>query len=160
MKRLLVLTVALGMCASLVGCGTDPRDGLVAATIQQVEAAATKVGNIRTKIDEAVKKTEPGKTPDFKDVLVEVDGLKKIGKSMQELNVRVAALGSKNTEEERKRLTDENRAPLKKALERIAEAHAKLNETLAAVETDHKDALKTVRDKLTEADAEFEAISR
>ena len=160
MKRYVVLTVALGMCASLVGCGSDPRDGLVAATIQQVDAAATKVTSIRTKIDEAVKKTDPGKTPDFKDVLVEVDGLKKIGKSMQDLNVRVAALGNKNTDEERKRLTDENRGPLKIALERIADAHAKLNQTMAAVEADHKDALKTVREKLTEADAEFEAISR
>jgi hypothetical protein len=57
-------------------------------------------------------------------------------------------------------LTDKNRLPLNKANERVAEARAKLNETLASVEAQHKDALKTVREKLTEADAEFEAISR
>jgi hypothetical protein len=160
MKRLLILTVALGTCVSLVGCGSDPRPGLVTATIQEVEAAATKVSTIRSKIDEAVKKTEAGKTPDFKEVLIEVDGLKKIAKQMQELKVKADALKDKTTEEERKELTDKNRLPLNKANERVAEARAKLNETLAAVEAQHKDALKTVREKLTEADAEFEAISR
>ena len=160
MKRLLVMTIALGMGVSLVGCGSDPREGLVAATIQEVEAAATKVSNIRNKIDDAVKKTETGKTPDFKEALLEIDGLKKIAKLMQELKVKADALKDKTTEEERKELTDKNRLPLNKANERVAEARAKLNETLAAAEAQHKDALKTVREKLTEADAEFEAISR
>ena len=160
MNRLLVLTVALGMCVTMVGCGSDPREGLVAATIQEVEAAATKVANIRTKIDDAVKKTETGKVPDFKEVLVEVDGLKKIAKLMQELKAKADVLKDKTTDEERKDLTEKNRVPLNKANERVAEARAKLNETMAAVEAQHKDALKTVREKLIEADAEFEAISR
>ncbi len=124
MKRLLVMTIALGMCVSLVGCGSDPREGLVAATIQEVEAAATKVSNIRNKIDDAVKKTETGKTPDFKEALLEIDGLKKIAKLMQELKVKADALKDKTTEEERKELTDKNRLPLNKANERVAEAHA------------------------------------
>ena len=160
MKRLLVLTIALGMCVTLAGCGTDPREGLVAATIQDVEAAATKVTSIRTKIDDAVKKTEPGKALDFKEALVEVDGLKKIAKLMQELKAQADVLKDKTTDEERKDLTEKNRVPLNKANERVADARAKLSKTMADVEAQHKDALKTVREKLIEADAEFEAISR
>lgn len=61
MKRVLVLAAALGMALNLVGCSSDPREGLVAAAVTDVDNAATKVTNIKVKIEDAVKKAEPGK---------------------------------------------------------------------------------------------------
>jgi ribosome recycling factor len=160
MKRVLVLMGALLIAVAVPGCGSDPREGLVDATAGDVETAATKVTNIRMKIEDAVKKTEAGKTPDFKEALLEVDALKRIAKEMQEFKIKADALKDKTTEEERKDLADKIKPRLNNAIERVAKAKKELNETMAAVEAQHKDALKTVREKLAEADGEFEAISR
>jgi predicted nucleic-acid-binding protein len=160
MKRLMVLGAALVMGVTLVGCGSDPRKGLVDGTVENLQNAATKVANINKKIDEAVKKTESGKTPDFKDAIQEVESLKDIAKKMRTLKTETEALKEKTPEEEQKALRETIRGPLNDAIERLSKAKRDLNDTLAAVEQEHKDALKTVREKLTEAEGEFEAIAR
>jgi PBP1b-binding outer membrane lipoprotein LpoB len=160
MKRVLMLVGALLMAMTIMGCASDPREGLVDATAGDVETAATKVTNIKLKIEEAVKKTETGKTPDFKEAILEVEALKRIAKEMQDFKIKADALKDKTTEEERKDLADKIKTRLNNAMERVAKAKKELNETMAAVEAQHKDALKTVREKLIEADGEFEAISR
>ena len=160
MKRALVFVGALSMAATLVGCGSDPREGLVAVALGDVENAATKVTNIKAKIEEAVKKTEVGKTPDFKEALLEVDALKKVAKEMQKHKMEADTLKDKTTEEERKDLTEKFRSRVNSAIDRAAKAKKELNDTMVAVETQHKEGLKIVREKLAEADGEFEAISR
>ncbi len=159
MKRVLVLAAALGMALNLVGCSSDPREGLVAAAVTDVDNAATKVTNIKVKIEDAVKKAEPGKAPDFKEALLEVDALKKIAKEMQELKMKADALKDKTTEDQKKELSDTFKIRLNTANERVAKAKKELNDTLVAAEAQRKDALKSVRDKLAEADGEFESIS-
>src|ERR1700683_4768915 len=160
MKRVLILAAALAMGTTLVGCGSDPREGLVAAAVTDVDNAATKVSNIKLKIEDAVKKAEAGKAPDFKDALLEVDALKKIAKEMQELKMKADALKDKTTEDEKKELSETFKIRLNTANERVAKAKKELNDTLVAVKAQHKDALTTVREKLAEADGEFESISR
>lgn len=160
MKRVLVLVSVLGLCVSVVGCGSDPREGLVAATVNDLGNAATKVANIKAKIEDAVKKTEAGKTPDFKEAILEVDALKKIAKEMQELKMKTESLKDKTTEEERKALADQYREQVANVVERLSKTRKELIEAIASVESQHKDAFKPVRDKLVEAEGEFEAISR
>ena len=160
MKRVLPALGAMIMCGVMIGCGSDPREGLVDAAVVGVETGATKVMNIKNKIEDAVKKTETGKTPDFKEALLEVDALKKIAKEMQDLKIKADALKDKTNEEERKDLADRIKPRLNSAIDRVVKAKKELNETMVAVEAQHKDALKTVREKLAEADGEFEAISR
>src|ERR1022692_2695668 len=155
MKRLLVSSLALGMCLALVGCGSDPREGLVNGTVEKLQNAATKVANINKKIEEAVKKTESGKTPDFKEAILEVESLKNLAKEMQRLKTETEALKEKTPEEEQRALRDKIRGPLNDAIERLSKAKKDLNDTLVAVDKDHKDALKPVREKLTEAEGEF-----
>jgi chromosome segregation ATPase len=159
MKRVLTLVGALLTCVPLVGCGTDERAGLVATTVTQLEDAATKVANIKRKLDEAVKKTKVGENPDFKDVNAEVDSLKKIAKQMQELKLKADALKEKTTAEEREELK-KYRGNVNTAIDRLSTSRKELNETLIAAEEHHKEALKAVRDKLQEAEGEFAAIAR
>jgi hypothetical protein len=160
MKRLLYATGALLLGIMLSGCSSDPREGLVDATVGDIETAATKVQNIKSKIDAAIKNTEAGKTPDFKEALQEADALKKIGKEMQEYKIRADALRGKASEEERQELTERIKPRLNKAIDRAVKATRELNETLASVDAQYKDALKPLRDKLSEANGEFEVIAR
>ncbi len=160
MKRALVLMGVLALSAGLVGCSTDPREGLVAATVGDLETAATKVANIKTRLDDAVKKTEVGKNPDFKEAILEIDGLKKIAAEMKNKKNQADALKDTTTEEEKKELTDRVKGRLVDVVDRLSKAKKELNDTMAQLEVQHKDALKTVREKLIEADGEFEAISR
>lgn len=146
-------------CLTLVGCGSDPREGLVAAAVGDLDSAATKVQNIKNKVDDAVKKSS-GKAPEFKEAIAEVDALKKIAKDMQELKLRADALAGKTTEEERKDLTDKYKVQLNQAITRLTKARNELKASIVAAETQDKDAVKPLRDKLEEAEGEFEAISR
>ncbi len=160
MKRTLVLCGSLFLCLLLTGCSSDPRDGLVAVTIGDIETAATKIDNINTKIKDAVKNTDPGKTPDFKEAAKEVDALKGIAKEMQKHKLEADAIKDKATEEDRKEIAVKYRDAVNRAIDLVATKKKELNETLIEVEANHKGALKEVRDKLTEADGEFEAIAR
>lgn len=160
MKRMLVFCSGLLLSLVLTGCGSDPRDGLVAATVNDINTAASKIDNIKNKINEAVKNAEGGKTPDFKEAAKEVDALKGIAKEMQRRKLEAEAIKDKGTDEERKEIAENYRKRVNDAIELVSMKKKELNETLAAVEADHKSALKEVRDKLAEADGEFEAISR
>lgn len=91
--------------------------------------------------------------------MLEVDALKKIAKEMQELKMKADALKDKTTEDQKKELSDTFKIRLNTANERVAKAKKELNDTLVAAEAQRKDALKSVRDKLAEADGEFESIS-
>ncbi len=107
-----------------------------------------------------LSETETGKTPDFKEAILEVDALKKIAKELQELKMKADALKDKTTEEERKKLAEEFSGKVNSAIERLSKSKKELNDTMVAVDAQYKDALKGVREKLIEADGEFEAISR
>ena len=159
MKRVWMLVGALVMSVTMVGCARILREGLVEATVGDVETAATKVMNIKNKIDDAVKKTETGKTPDFKDALLEVDALKRIAKEMQEFKIKADALKDKTTEEERKDLSDKikprSSAPLTASARRKRSSTRPWRRSKLSTKMP-----KTVREKLAEADGEFEVISR
>src|SRR5437660_9875853 len=98
MKRVWMIMTALVMGVTMVGCASDPREGLVEATVGDVETAAAKVMNIKNEINNAVNNTPSGKTPDFKKAELEVDALKRIAKEMQEFKIKADALKDKTTE--------------------------------------------------------------
>ena len=159
MKRVLAFgTLALSIF--VVGCGSDSREGIVGATVQNLDTAGSKYANIKEKVDEAVKKTEVGKTPDFKEAVAVVDSLKEIGKQMQKLKLEAEAIKHSVSEEEKKEQADRYKARVDTAIERLTKERTTLMETLATVEQQHKGALKVLREKLTEAEGEFETIAR
>src|SRR5271165_2504694 len=88
MKRLSFLLGVFIFSLSATGCGSDPREGLTSVAVAAINSSATMVSNIKGKIEDAVKKTETGKTPDFKDAIAEIDALKKKAKEMQEFKMK------------------------------------------------------------------------
>jgi flagellar hook-basal body complex protein FliE len=161
MARMLGLTGPIVMLVTLVGCESDPREGLISDTKAQLEAAAAKVSKIKGKVDEAVKKaTETNKPPDFKETAEEAAGLKQIAAQMKDLKMKADGLKDKTTDEQRRKLTETYKDPINNAIDRLSKARKELNDKMVEVEKDHKDALKDVRAKLVEAEAEFELIAR
>jgi hypothetical protein len=98
MKRVLTLLAGLALAVTVVGCAAEPRDSLVDSIVGYVDGAASKVTSIKNKIDEAAKKTDAGKAPDFKDALSEIDALKKIATEMREKKINADAIKDKTTE--------------------------------------------------------------
>ena len=56
MKRMMAYLGAMTLCATLAGCSTDPREGLINSAVQDLKTAATKVETINSKIKEAFDK--------------------------------------------------------------------------------------------------------
>lgn len=161
MKRVVLSLVALLPSVLLVGCGSNPREALSNQAINQIGNAASKVDAIRVAIEDARKKTEADKTPNFEEAIKEVENLKTAGQEMKDLKNRADAMDkTPATDEEKRELAAKIKKRLNVELTRMYDARKSLNETIAAVEKDHKDALKTLRAKLAEVDGEFEAISK
>ncbi len=154
MKRTLALLGALMLCATLAGCSTDPREGLVDAAVQDLNTAATKVTTINTKIKEAFDKSPD--SPDFKEVLNDIGGLKNIASDMKAKRTQANQLKSTTTPEERQELAKQVKVKLNEVITRLSKANAELDETIKA---HNRETLKVVLDKLLEANSEFQAIS-
>src|SRR5471030_2787657 len=121
MKRTLALFGGMALCVTMVGCATDPREGLVAAAVEDLNTAASKVTTIKTRLEDAFKKAkETGKDPDFKDVLLDVDGLKKIATEMKIKRNQALALKTSTTTEEQKVLANSIKSKLNDVIGRLS----------------------------------------
>ena len=93
MKRLLQVGGVLSFCLILAGCGDDSREGLISDTVGMMNQAATEMGNIQKRVNEAVKKFEDGKTPLRDRLLTSTD---RVGK-LATIPVVVQAVNKANT---------------------------------------------------------------
>src|SRR5450755_364278 len=103
MKRLLVLACTFLLCGFLAGCSTDSREGLIEDTINMVAEAANDVSNIKSRVNDAIKKAdEKGTKLDLTEAGKAADQLKKLGEEAQKIKRRI--------ELDRASITDEDRA--------------------------------------------------
>ena len=77
---------------------------MISDTISLLDLAATDVGNITTKVNDAVKKVEDGKSTklDLTDANKATEQLKKTGEKTQEIKRRIEQARSSVTDDERK----------------------------------------------------------
>lgn len=158
MKRLLGLSI-LGLAFAIAGCGSDPREGLISTTIENMRNAASQLANIKDRINEMVKKTDKG-TPDMKPVLEAVKSLKDIAKDVQKLLLQTEKIKEPLSEEDQKRLTSKYGEKLNDAITQINKERKGLKEALDSAEAKFKDAAKDLRKRIEETDGEFEVIAR
>ena len=165
MKRFLVLGSAFLLCGMLIGCGTDSREGLIDDTIGMIETAATDVGNIKTRVNEAVKRVQDGKDPklDLDLAMKAADQLKKIGEESQKIKRRIEQERATITEEERKTYTEKKRERLSAAFGTLQKRHTELNKALADAEqlsASAKTEVEKLREKFRDAQSPFESLAR
>ena len=81
MKRLLQAAGILSVSIVLAGCGSDSREGLIDDTVGMMNQAATEMGNIKKRVNEAVDKVKNGTSNklDLAEAMKAADELKKSG---------------------------------------------------------------------------------
>jgi hypothetical protein len=165
MKRFLVLCGAFFVSSLLVGCPSETRDGLVSDTIQRIELAATEIGNINSRVKEAIKQAETdNKKLDLTAALAAATKLKDTGDEAQKLKRRIEQVRSQITDEDRKAYAQKHKDALNVAFTSLLKKREELRLTLADAEKLHvpgaQVAVKEFREKLVEAESPFEALSR
>jgi len=166
MKRVLVLGSTFLMCGILIGCSSDSREGLIDDTITMIETAATDVGNIKSRVVDAVKKVNDGTEQklNLNEALKAADQLKKFGEESQKIKRRIEQERAPLTEEERKSYVEKKRDKLKSAFDILLKRHVELNKALAdAEQINHPSAkieVEKLRDRFRDALSPFESLAR
>ena len=164
MKRFPVLVCTFLVCGILVGCGADSKEGLIEDTVNMVQEAANHVSTIKSKINEAVKKSEEkGTKLDLTDAGKAADQLKKHGEESQKLKRRIELQRGSVSDAEKKEYAENKRSRLQSAFEDLVKKRDELNKVLAKAETINQAAKKAVedlRDKIRDAESPFESLAR
>ncbi len=164
MKRTLVLAGAFCLCGLLVGCGTDSREGLIEDTINMVQQAATDVGNIKSRVNEAIKKADEKRTKlDLTDAGKAADQLKKLGEEAQKIKRRIELDRASVTEEDKANYADKKKERLASAFSDLLKQRNELNKALTnaeAINQAAKDAVEKLRERIRDAESPFEALAR
>ena len=163
MKRFLVLCSAFLFSGLLVGCGSDSRVGLVKDTTGMIETAASNVGNIKTRVDDAVKEASGGKKLDLSQAIEATKELKVTGDKAQEIRRKIERVRASITDEEKKTYAESEKSKLTAAFEDLKTQKEQLRVALADAEKlpgNAKNEVKTLREKIIEAESPFEALSR
>src|SRR5260370_30102050 len=163
MKRLLVFFGAFVLCSLFAGCGSDTQEGLVSDTIQMIGLAANEVANIKTRVEEAVKRHEDGKKFDLADAIEATTKLKEAGDQAQKIGRSIAKVRAQITDEERKINGQKHKAKLNAAFAELLKQKKELRAALAMAESlgpNAKSEVKLLREKIVEAESPFEALSR
>jgi 3-methyladenine DNA glycosylase/8-oxoguanine DNA glycosylase len=161
-KRFLILASALFFCGMLAGCGADSQEGLITDTIGLIDLAATEVGNIQSRVNDAVKKKEEGKTEtlDLTDATKAAEKLKKTGEEAQTVKARIERARQSITPEQQKAYAEKNRADLSAVVKRLLDKDVELRKALDNAAKIDAPAVEALRKKIVEAQGQFESIAR
>ena len=165
MKRLPVLVCTFFLCGFLVGCGTDSKEGLIEDTINMVQQAANDVGNIKSRVNEAIKKVdEKGSKLDLADAGKAADQLKKLGEEAQKIKRRIELDRASITDEDRQTYADNKRGKLASVFGDLIKERNDLNKALDKAEKSNipnaKKAVNDLREKIRDAESPFESLAR
>jgi chromosome segregation ATPase len=167
MKRLVVPVGTFALLAGMVGCSSNPREGVLKATIGAVDKATAQLRNVKANINAAVEKSTKEKKDlteaDFKPAVAAADELKKVAKELQTLREHADALKDSTPKEEREQLAQQYKGSLQGALVQLEKAQTEVNQAIKQVEdrggNDQK-AIDIVKKALAQAQGEFEGLTK
>jgi two-component SAPR family response regulator len=144
----------------MTGCGPETREGLLADAIARMDTAATEVGIITAKVNEAIKEAEKGKKLDLTDAAKAAEKLKETGIKIVEVKQRIDMARGTITEEEQREYAEKQKVSLNRAFKKLLEEKEGLRKALAVAETHDKLRVDELRKKITDAESPFEAHAR
>ncbi len=161
MKRLLVLAGVFSLCFFMVGCGGETHEKLITDTINRMNVAATEVGNIKARVDDAVKRVVDKNEPfDLTDAIEATSKLEETGAEFERLKQRIEQVKSQVKDDERKAFAENQKAKLNTAFKSLIDNREELRKSLLEAEKHDKKAVDTFRTKLAKAEGLFVALSR
>src|SRR5215475_2898925 len=134
MKRLLQAAGILSLCIVLAGCNSDSREGLIDDTVSMMNQAATEMGNIKNRVNEAVESVKSGKSTklDLSEAAKAADKLKEAGQKTLEIKARIEREKTQITEEERKNYAANKQEVLNSAFKNLLTRQDELRQSLIA----------------------------
>ena len=164
MKRILAFCGTVALCTLLSGCGSDTHEGLVSATVNLMNQAGSEVNVIKGKVTDAIAKANDGKKLDLSEAVEATKKLKETGEESQKLKRRIEQIRGQVTDADREANVKKHRAKLADAFAGLKKERDELNAALQEAErltaTNARTDVKNLREKITEAEAPFEALSR
>lgn len=158
MGRTLWLGCAAGMCLGLIGCGSDRRETLVSVAVKQMNDAAGNMASVRSSVEKWEK--EPKEKAKYLKLAGDAaDRLKKNGQAFQEIKQQADNLEAL-TQQEKEEQAKNFKKNLRGALDAVTKEMNALNQTMARAEKMDKAGISDLREKLRQAQSEFEVLSR
>jgi len=167
-----MLLVAVGML-SAAGCGSDERAPIVEEMVRQIDIAGAKVKGIRLKVEEAVtqanKKAEKEKREvkttdltlaDLQVARDAVKGLKEVSAGYLEEARKAQSIVDSITKEQQEKFAQEFGSKVQTEMAELQREQEKLSDAIVAAEKINPAATKELREKLLEANAEFESLAK
>lgn len=165
MRKYLVRGCTLLVLLGVAGCGGGERDGLINETIALLNRATTVIGNIKNGVVAGMKTAESEKrkikAEDFESIMKDlIPEFKDVGTKMQMVKRQIDAHKEGVTEEQRKALAEKFATPTRTATAALQEEQKQLHAVLQRAQSIDADAVKDLKQKLTEAQGEFETIAK
>ncbi|MBM4067909.1 MAG: hypothetical protein FJ271_03055 [Planctomycetes bacterium] len=158
MGRTMWLGCAAGMCLGLIGCSSDTRETLVSVAVKQMNDAASNMASIRQSVEKWEK--EPKEKAKYLKLAGDAaERLKKNGQAFQEIKQQADKLDVL-TQQEKEEQAKTFEKSLRGALTTVTKEMAALNQTMARAEKVDKTGISDLREKLRQAQSEFEVLSR
>jgi hypothetical protein len=167
MKKLSVLLGTLLSCC-VIGCSADPRDEIVAKTIAGLKQATTDIeqvsNTLTTATAEAKKAGKPLAIAKVATATEQAGEIKKIAIFLQNKKAETEGYKDQMTKEQREALSNKYKADFQRAMADLDTAERKLDAALKDAElvadSDGKQALEKLREKLKEGQDEFEVLNK
>jgi hypothetical protein len=164
MKRFLVFCVAMLPAMFLSGCNSDTSVGLVKETVALLERATARVGDIKGRVEDAIKKAKAdNKKIDLSEAMAATKELKEVATKAQNLKREIDRERLTITDDERKANVESQKEQLSAAFAALLKQRNELNAQLEIAERMDKRNQRDVNDlraKIRDAESPFEAIAR
>jgi len=151
------------LVAALFGCGSDSRESILSNSNNLVAEVATSAGNIKSRVEEFVRKKDnkddEGAKKELDEAIAEARKLEETARKLQSVASRASSLAPL-TAEEKKTYLEKSKARINTTRDDLITSHREMKKTLAEANAKYEDALKPLMTELSKAEGEFAAIVR
>lgn len=151
------------LTATLFGCGGDSRESIITNTNNSVSEVATSAGNIKSKVDEFVRKKDAkddeGAKKELDEAIDEAKKLEQTAKKLQNIERRSNAVGNL-TAEEKKAFLKKFEARINTTRDEAIAAHRDMKKSVADANAKYEEAMRPLMQELSRAEGEFAALTR
>jgi hypothetical protein len=160
MKKWIAWASAVVVMVCLTGCGSDLREVLVGKAIDDLGKAASTIQGIRENVEKWEAETKDAEKKKFLDNAISAtDTLKQVGQGFQGIKQATERL-EPSSREQREELRRSFRDRLDKAIERLRKEQRSLNDAITRADGIKKGALAELKEKLQQAQGEFEVLTK
>ena len=146
----------------VAGCSSDPREEYITKAVTYINDAASHIDTIKEQVDKAITEGAENKlnAKALREANTSIDGLRELGKKMQLVKQGADGAGMTLTAEEKEELRKQYQQRVQGALEALEQSRVALQQKLQEAEAIDPDAIRELRNQLTQAEGVFAVLAR